>query len=112
MSGLRWNPRAVARVTAGALKGLSDGAEFLLEEANRTVPHEEGTLQRSGQVSLDEASGQAAVSYDTPYAVAQHERTALRHDEGRRAKWLQLTATEQATKIGEHMAAAMKAALA
>jgi len=40
------------------------------------------------------------VAYDTPYAVRQHEDTRLRHDAGRRAKWLERTADEEAATIG------------
>lgn len=78
-----------------ALAAVTDGAEFLLEEANRTAPLEEGTLVGSGTVTVDATRTRATVSYDTPYAIRQHEDTRLRHTNGRRAKWLEHTAREQ-----------------
>ena len=88
----------------GAAKGLKDGADFLLEEANRGVPLEESTLEKSGKASVDAEKLVAAVSYDTPYARRQHEELTLRHAAGRRAKWLQLALTEQQEKINKLIA--------
>jgi hypothetical protein len=101
---------ALAVGLAGA-SAVQTGAEFLLENANRTVPIDEGTLQRSGSVSVDESEKKAAVAYDTPYAARQHEDTRLRHDEGRRAKWLQQAAEENADQIRDLIAARLKAVL-
>jgi hypothetical protein len=99
------NLRAAVRVAAN--KALRDAAEFILEEANQTVPHEEGTLERSGRVTTDRAKMAAAISYNTPYAVRQHEGY-YRHPNGRRRKWLELTLTEQSKKVRDHIARAMK----
>lgn len=98
----------VAAATAGA---LGDGAEFLLQDANRTVPIEEGTLERSGAVSVDPFGLQAAVSYDTPYAARQHEETRYRHDPGRRAKWLELSLKERAVDLVALIAASIRGRL-
>lgn len=91
--------------------GLLRAAEFALEQANRTVPHEEGTLQRSGKAVSDGQALRAAVSYDTPYAVAQHENVTYRHNKGRRAKWLELTMREQQEKIAGIIAATIRGEL-
>ena len=64
-------------------------AEYVLGESIQQVPHEEGDLQSSGKVSVDEGSSRAAVSYDTPYAVRQHEDMTYQHDPGRKAKYLE-----------------------
>lgn len=104
----RPDPTVLAKIRKAAARAVRDGAEFLLEDANRTAPIEEGTLIRSGQVSVDGLT--ASVSYDTPYAARQHEDTRLRHDEGRRAKWLELTAAENRDRIGEHLARTMREA--
>lgn len=90
-------------VKDAAVKALGDAAEFLLAEANKTVPFDEGTLARSGQVTVDTSEGIAVVSYDTPYAVTQHEDTRLHHPNGRRAKWLQLALNENAGKIKQYL---------
>lgn len=105
---LRNVPEAV-RDQAG--EGLRRAAEYLLEVANRTVPHEEGTLEGSGTTSVDRTNLRAAVSYDTKYAIRQHEATHYRHDPGRRAKWLEKAAREQTTAIGEYLAESVKRAL-
>lgn len=98
-----WRGAAVERrVTSESEKALRLAAEFVLEEANRTVPHEEGTLGRSGAVDADDSS--ATVSYDTKYARRQHEEIGWAHNEGRRAKWLELTLREQRAKIIRYLA--------
>lgn len=72
-----------------AAQAVEEVADLVLEEANTRVPHEYGDLQDSGKVSVDAAELQAAVSYDTPYAVRQHEEMSYRHDAGREAKYLE-----------------------
>lgn len=91
--------RPLPDFAAHALAAVTDGAEYLLETANRTAPIEEGTLIGSGTVTVDKARLKATVSYDTPYAIRQHEDTRLRHTNGRRSKWLEHTAREEATRI-------------
>jgi hypothetical protein len=105
-------------VRDAAARAFQDAGEYLLEEANRTVPHEEGTLARSGKVTTTRAGSNGvetriltAVSYDTPYAVRQHEDTRLRHDPGRRAKWLERTFAEQAGRVGEFIAGRIRRAV-
>lgn len=96
---------------AAALAALSDAGEFLLEQSNRTAPIEEGTLIGSGTVTIDRARLKAIVSYDTPYAVRQHEDTRLRHTNGRRAKWLEHAGREQGARITQLIAARMRGAV-
>jgi hypothetical protein len=112
-AGVRWkidNRRLVdARVHAAAVGAVGDAAEMVLEEANRTAPIEEGVMIGSGGVDVDRAAGRASVFYDTPYAPRQHEDTRLRHDEGRRAKWLERTVLESRRRIAQVLAAGMKA---
>jgi hypothetical protein len=72
---------------AGAGRGLFLAGEHLLGEARDLAPHEEGDLARSGETS--QSGLRVAVSFDTPYAVVQHEDMTLRHDEGRTAKYLE-----------------------
>ncbi len=93
---MHWNgPYAEARAREGGVRGLKLATEHLLETANRTVPLEEGTLLRSGVAQVDDSELKGAVSYDTVYAVYQHERLQNRHAPGRRAKWLELAAQEE-----------------
>lgn len=93
---LYWRQHDAERaVTGGTEKGLYEAAEYLLEYANRTVPFEEGILAGSGGTIVDAGRMTAVVYYDTPYAVRQHEDTRLRHDPGRRAKWLEESVNEE-----------------
>lgn len=81
--------RAKGKARRGAVDGLKLGAEHVLGESRKQVPHEEGTLERSGVASVDEVTMTAAVSYDTPYAARQHEELTWQHDDGRNAKYLE-----------------------
>lgn len=90
-------------------RAVRDAGEHLLEEANRTVPFEEGHLQRSGQASAK--GDRAVVSYDTPYAVRQHEDTRLRHKNKGRAKWAERTFNEESQRVGQRIADDIRKAL-
>lgn len=126
----------LAKLRKAHAAALSDVAEVLLEGANRTVPIEEMILGGSGTVvdlhggTIARSSGgpnfvttrvdtarptgliELAVSYDTPYAVVQHEDTSLNHDPGRRAKWLELELVERRTDFEGYVARKLKAAVA
>ena len=73
----------------GAARGLFLAAENVLEQATRIVPLNEGTLMRSGVASVDAEQLVAAIAYDTPYAVRQHEELDYSHQRGRQAKYLE-----------------------
>lgn len=109
---LTWNGDAVLRGTrAGAARGLRLGSEHVLQVSRGRAPIEEGTLERSGTATVDEDELRAAVAFDTPYAVVQHERMDLRHDAGRTAKYLEGPMNEEADTVGEIIAAEMRRAL-
>lgn len=92
----KWDGDQVkAGTRKGSVKGLRLAAEHLLAESRKLVPIEEGTLERSGTVSVDAANLQAAVAYDTPYAVRQHEELGYQHDRGRQAKYLEQPANSE-----------------
>lgn len=78
-----------AKMEAASAQAAEDVAEYVLAQAMQEVPHEDGDLQASGKVSTDPANQRAAVSFDTPYAVRQHEEMSWKHDEGRKAKYLE-----------------------
>jgi len=77
----------------------------------KRVPIEEATLERSGVATVDEGELTAAVSYDTPYAVRQHEELTYRHDAGRTAKYLEGPLTEQAAAVAAIIAAQLRRSL-
>lgn len=97
-----------------ALEAVTLGAEHILGESTKLVPIEEGTLSSSGKTSAEMQGGTAvaAISYDTPYAVRQHEDMSYRHDPGRTAKYLEgpLMAEAQtvAKIVGEHLGKAIR----
>ena len=102
---------AKTRTRAGAVDGLRTAAMFTLTEANRTVPLDQGPLQRSGGTYVDDAALEAVVYYNTPYAVRQHEELHYRHPKQGRAKWLELTVQEQRDRIQQIIATQIRKAL-
>lgn len=101
---VRINKNLLPETKKSAARGLMLAAEHLLQVSNTHVPHEEGTLERSGVASVDEANLRAAVSYDTPYAARQHEDLTARHDEGRTSKYLENAGNSEAKTIGKIIA--------
>lgn len=101
-----YNPnRNLMQALNGALeKGLVLGAEHVLGESNKRVPHEEGTLENTGSVSYEGGKLRAAISYNTPYAAVQHEDMSLRHDDGREAKYLENALNAEKDTVGEIIA--------
>lgn len=111
-SRVTWNGKAVdARTRAGAVRGLQDATEHLKGVSAQRAPHEEGTLERSAVASVDASELKGAVSFDTPYAVRQHEELTYQHDEGRTAKYLEVPAMEESDTIHALIAAQMRRAL-
>lgn len=96
------------RLTTAAGRGLALAGEHVLGESSRLVPLEEGTLDRSGTVSVEQKGLRAAVSYNTPYAVRQHEDLTLKHDEGRQAKYLETALTGNRQQASEIIAGAIR----
>lgn len=101
---------SVGNIDAGAVKGVTDSVEFLLTEANKHVPHDEGTLERSGSTGVEKSAGAVAgsVSYDTPYAVRQHEDMTLHHSGKGKSKWLESTFGTEAGTVGDILRTAIK----
>jgi hypothetical protein len=105
------NKSVKIRSKKGAIRGLALAGEHLLGESNKQVPIEEATLERSGAASVDEAKLRGAVSYDTPYAVKQHEDLNLKHDSGRNAKYLENAFNSEADTVAKIIADAIKGEL-
>lgn len=100
---------ATAAAREAAEQGIDEACEHLLGAARALVPIEEGTLERSGAASREELVG--AVSFDTPYAVRQHEDMTLQHDAGRQAKYLEQPTTTEAGALRELIAARIRRGL-
>lgn len=95
-----------AKVTAGTERGLFVAAEHLLNESNARVPHDTGALQNSGTAKQEGL--EAAVGYDTPYAVEQHE-VFYNHGNGREAKFLENAMNAERDQILALIKAAIQA---
>lgn len=108
----QWKPnRSVGRGTqAATIRGLRLAGELVLDDSNRLVPLDEGTLERSGRVT-DNGVDTVAVSYDTAYAVRQHEDMNLRHPNGRQAKFLETALGKNRGKIAALVAREIRKAL-
>ena len=70
-----------------ASEGLTRALEYTLGVSNQRVPLDEGPLERSGRVDVDGLNG--IITYDTVYAVRQHEELTWKHLPGRQAKYLE-----------------------
>lgn len=100
--------RVHASERAGAAKGLQLGLEHVLGVARSRVPIEEGTLERSGTTSIDDDRLVGAVSFDTPYAVVQHEDMTMSHDAGREAKYLETAIVGERDTVIELVGASIR----
>lgn len=100
-----------AGVTRGSVRGLTLATEHVLTEANKAVPHDEGTLERSGSADVDTNGLRGAVSYDTPYAVRQHEDMTLSHDGKGQAKWLETTLNSEGGTVAKIVQQAIRSEL-
>lgn len=109
-SSFNWQGRAwFARTRAAAQHGVQLGLEHVLAEANKLVPLDEGTLERSGKVTMDSSGKPAgAVSYDTVYAVRQHEELTWKHLPGRSAKYLEIPMNAEANAVKEIIAETLR----
>lgn len=94
----------------GAERGVKLAVEFLLGESQQEVPLEEATLLRSGHTDVEAKAHEVegVISYDTPYAVIQHEALDFKHDPGRKAKYLEDPVNRNAAKVYAIMGAAMR----
>lgn len=97
---LKWEGRRLLgdRFRRLASEGLTRALEHTLGVCNTIVPLDEGPLQRSGKVQVEGLNG--SISYDTPYAVVQHENLSFRHAPGRSAKYVEIPMnTERETML-------------
>lgn len=74
--------------------GLKDAGDLLLARSKELVPLDKGPLRDSGKSTAIPANGGGTktvvvVSYDTHYAVLQHEVLWFKHLPGRTAKYLE-----------------------
>lgn len=95
--GVSWNGRGAKRILqASGQKGLKKAGLHMLTLSLRIVPLDQGTLFMSG--SVDQVDKDVAISYDTPYAVRQHEEITYSHQRGRQAKYLESIVQSEAVQ--------------
>ncbi|NUK22070.1 hypothetical protein [Streptomyces lunaelactis] len=99
----QWTARG-RRLTS---EGLRRGLEHVFGVSQQQVPLDEATLQRSGKVNVDGLEG--SISYDTVYAVIQHERMDFNHPlPGRKAKYLEDPMTSERAVVLRMMAVGLR----
>lgn len=90
MADVDWNgPQIEVLLEGASVQGLTLASEYLLQVSRGLVPLDEAILELSGVASVDPDNLIAAVSYDTVYAVRQHEELEWQHAPGRTAKYLE-----------------------
>ena len=89
-------------------KGTFAALDHLLTVSKEQVPFDQGPLRDSGVVDVADDGSAGTVSYDTPYAVRQHEELGYRHQCGRKAKYLEDPCNDSSVHSGM-MADAQKA---
>jgi hypothetical protein len=106
---LTWQGRTLfgSRFRRVASAGLTRALEHTLGEADKLVPLREGTLERSGKVIVNDLEG--AISYDTVYALRQHEELSWRHLPGRQAKYLETPMNTERDIMLQLMAVSLRA---
>lgn len=106
------NKNVVTGVKKASARGLGLAAEHILGVAKEQVPIEEHILEESGFTSVDgNRRLRAAVSFDTPYAVRQHEDMTARHDNGRNAKYLENAFNSEQDAVKQIIAAELRGEL-
>ena len=110
------NQQIINKVERIAFEALVAQAEILKTEANVLVPEADGDLKNSAKVTPFPTHNAVVVSYDTAYAVRQHEDLTLHHPDprnpksksGRKPRWLELTAEQNSIKYFQNVARKIK----
>lgn len=104
--------KAKAHIKIQVTTALETEANRLLDLAKERVPVEEGKhakhpgeLRDSGRVTMVESGTKvtAVISFDTPYAVYQHEDLELHHEHGQ-SKYLESVLNEEMGNVAGNLA--------
>lgn len=110
MVSMKWNgDRVSADVHSSALRGADKAAHRLRGLSVARAPVRDGILRGSAAVTVS-GSG-AAVSYNTPYAVRQHEELDYQHPQGGQAKYLEGPLKEREDELLDIIAASVRRSL-
>lgn len=109
---VKWTGDAVAAAVSKAMKGaLKTGAEMVLAKSAEEVPLKWADLLRSGTVNPADGGNKQVASYNTPYAIEQHENLDNEHLPGRKAKYLEDPLNANGGKVITLIANAAKQAM-
>jgi len=87
---VKLDKKLVKQVTkSGSKQATWMALDHLASVSKDQVPLDQGPLKNSCAVDVNDDGSQGTVSYDTPYAVIQHENTHFHHQRGRKAKYLE-----------------------
>lgn len=107
--GMQWNGDVVRQaIERSAKEAARKGAEHIKERAVQRTPLETGALRNSAKVTTSGKT--AAVSYNTPYAVKQHEEVGYQHGDGE-AKFLENTVRAEQGAVQNIIAEEVRKAL-
>ena len=87
---LKLDKQLIKSVTKqGSRKATWMALDYLASVSKAQVPLDQGPLMNSCYVDVNDDGSEGTISYDTPYAVVQHENTQFHHQRGRKAKYLE-----------------------
>lgn len=79
----------IGAIKRGGKKATWSALDHLASVSKEQVPLDTGALKNSCTVSVNDDGSEGTISYDTPYAVEQHENLIYHHQRGRKAKYLE-----------------------
>lgn len=91
------------KIRTAMRSAMHNALDHVLDEANKMVPHDEGTLQGTGTVTLHKIKLTGYVSYNTPYAVRLHEHPEYNFQRGRRGKWLEIAVEQEKSSVQNYL---------
>ena len=100
---------ALATITQALEDAMQAAGDLLLEKSNELIPVKDGDLIGSGRVDVD--GKRAQVSYNTQYAIRQHEKLAYKHPRGGSAKFLERAFRANQSQIEQAIADRLRDAL-
>lgn len=96
---VRLDKAKISRTTQQCTKkGTWSALDHLAAVSKEQVPLDQGPLKNSCYVDVAEDGTSGTVSYDTPYAVRQHEEMEYQHQRGRKAKYLEDPANDRSVQ--------------
>jgi len=103
------NRSNLKRFERASFVGLQAAGEFILGEAIKIVPLDEGDLQRSGVVT-NNGVDTVNISFNTPYARRLHENPQFNFQNGRQGKYLETPLQQKQQQAFSLMAAEIRRA--